>query len=137
MATKQLTDQEIQVRFSRFQNDLQQLAQKIGELEAEAEEHELVLATLSDPYKNDPDRKCFRMIGGVLVERTVKDVVPSLKMNRNGVSILTISSISFTKVTIFQQLKNVLETLVKQYKSKEDDFNAFQREHKIRAVSQR
>ena len=28
---------EIQVRFSRFQNDLQQLAQKIGELEAEAE----------------------------------------------------------------------------------------------------
>ncbi|KAG8756097.1 hypothetical protein FRC12_010686 [Ceratobasidium sp. 428] len=135
MATKQLSDQgtstllplntvlissppEIQVRFSRFQNDLQQLAQKIGELEAEAEEHELVLTTLSDPYTNDPDRKCFRMIGGVLVERTVKDVVPSLEMNRNG-------------------LKNVLETLVKQYKSKEEDFNAFQREHKIRAVSQR
>lgn len=33
---------EIQVRFSRFQNDLQQLAQKIGELESEAEEHEFV-----------------------------------------------------------------------------------------------
>jgi hypothetical protein len=31
---------EIQVRFSRFQSDLQQLAQKIGELESEAEEHE-------------------------------------------------------------------------------------------------
>jgi prefoldin subunit 2 len=31
---------EIQARFSRFQNDLQQLAQKIGELESEAEEHE-------------------------------------------------------------------------------------------------
>jgi prefoldin subunit 2 len=37
---------EIQVRFSRFQNDLQQLAQKIGELESEAEEHELVQSGL-------------------------------------------------------------------------------------------
>ncbi|KAF8607524.1 Prefoldin beta-like protein [Ceratobasidium sp. AG-I] len=118
MAAKQLTDQEIQVRFSRFQNDLQQLAQKIGELESEAEEHELVLATLSDPFTNDPDRKCFRMIGGVLVERTVKDVVPSLEMNRNG-------------------LKGVLEALVRQYKTKEEDFNAFQREHKIRAANSR
>ena len=59
MATTKLTDQgkefylyftsiingpitEIQARFSRFQSDLQQLAQKIGELESEAEEHEQV-----------------------------------------------------------------------------------------------
>ncbi|KAG9127887.1 hypothetical protein FRC07_007962 [Ceratobasidium sp. 392] len=135
MATKQLSDQEIQARFSRFQSDLQQLAQKIGELEAEAEEHELVLATLSDPYTNDPDRKCFRMIGGVLVERTVKDVVPSLEMNRNGVSILTVFlAPAIVSPSASQQLKGVLETLVKQYKSKEEDFNTFQREHKIRVL---
>lgn len=35
-----LLDTEIQTRFSRFQNELQQLAQKIGELESEADEHE-------------------------------------------------------------------------------------------------
>jgi prefoldin subunit 2 len=30
---------EIQVNYSRFQNDLQAIANKIGELEQEAEEH--------------------------------------------------------------------------------------------------
>lgn len=48
------------------------------------------------------DRKCFRMINGVLVERTVKDVVPALKTNAEG-------------------LKKVLDDLVKQYKTKQDD----------------
>ena len=48
------------------------------------------------------DRKCFRMINGVLVERTVKDVKPALQTNADG-------------------LKKVLEDLVKQYKAKQDD----------------
>ena len=42
------------------------------------------------------------MINGVLVERTVKDVVPALKTNAEG-------------------LKKVLDELVKQYKTKQDD----------------
>jgi chaperonin cofactor prefoldin len=58
--------------------------------------HRLVLETL-EPLSGD--RKCFRMINGVLVERTVKDVVPALKTNSEG-------------------LKKVLEELVKQYNSK-------------------
>jgi len=29
----------------------------------------------------DGDRKCFRMVGGVLVERTVKDVLPAMLNN--------------------------------------------------------
>lgn len=48
------------------------------------------------------DRKCFRMINGVLTERTVKEVVPILKTNSDG-------------------LKKALEELVKQYKTKQDD----------------
>jgi chaperonin cofactor prefoldin len=59
----------------------------------------LVLETL-EPLP--ADRKCFRMINGVLVERTVKDVVPALKTNSEG-------------------LKKVLEDLVKQYNSKQTE----------------
>jgi hypothetical protein len=32
-----------------------------------------------------PDRKCFRMIGGVLVERTVGEVLPALEETQTGV----------------------------------------------------
>lgn len=59
----------------------------------------LVLETLS-PLPED--RKCFRMINGVLVERTVKDVLPALETNSVG-------------------LKKVLDGLVKQYKRQQEE----------------
>lgn len=62
-------------------------------------QNRLVLETL-EPLSGD--RKCFRLINGVLVERTVKDVVPALQTNAEG-------------------LKKVLDDLVKQYKTKQDD----------------
>ncbi|KAF8204742.1 Prefoldin beta-like protein [Pholiota molesta] len=106
---------EIQQNYVRLQNDLQALARKIGELESEADEHSLVLVTLDEALAEDPDRKCFRLIGGVLVERTVKEVNPTLKTNRDGI------------------LK-VIATLAEQYKSKEKDLEAFKREYNIRPV---
>jgi len=48
------------------------------------------------------NRKCFRMINGVLTERTVEEVVPILQTNSDG-------------------LKKALEELVKQYKLKQDE----------------
>lgn len=42
----------------------------------------LVIETLKDV---PPERKCFRMVGGVLVERTVKDVLPALVNNKDQV----------------------------------------------------
>jgi predicted phage tail protein len=51
------------------------------------------------------------MINGVLTERTVKEVVPILKTNSDG-------------------LKKALEELVKQYKTKQDDMEKW----KVRAT---
>ncbi|EON61961.1 prefoldin subunit 2 [Coniosporium apollinis CBS 100218] len=105
---------ELQTQYSNYKNNLQQIAQKIGDVEQEAEEHKLVLETL-EPLPGE--RKCFRLINGVLVERTVKDVVPALRMNSDG-------------------LKKVLDDLLKQYKSKQDEMEKWKKKNNIQVVQQ-
>lgn len=129
------------MQYSNYKSNLQQIAQKIGDVEQEAEEHKYLIPHRpdipSDPSQplrriwhttlvyspfgasstadralcrlvletlepSPPDRKCFRMINGVLIERTVKDVIPALKTNSDG-------------------LKKVLDELLKQYKVKQDE----------------
>lgn len=43
----------------------------------------IVIETLQDV---SPERKCFRMVGGVLVERTVTEILPALVNNKEQVS---------------------------------------------------
>ncbi|KAJ7490281.1 Prefoldin beta-like protein [Mycena galericulata] len=100
-------------KLQRMQSELQALAGKIGELEQEADEHSLVLTTLNEALAEEPDRKCFRLIGGVLVERTVQDVVPALQGNRDNI-------------------KKVVGSLADQYKTKEEEFDSFKREYSTR-----
>ncbi|KAA8648577.1 putative prefoldin subunit 2 [Aspergillus tanneri] len=104
--------QELQLQYSNYKNTLQQLASKIGDIEQEAEEHKLVIETL-DPLPQD--RKCFRMVNGVLVERTIKDVLPSLKTNSDG-------------------LKQVLEELLKQYKTKQTEMDNWKKTNNVQVV---
>ena len=68
-------------------------------MEQEAEEHKLVLESL-EPV--EPGRKCFRLVNGVLVERSVGEVVPAVRTNAEG-------------------LKGVLEGLLKEYKRKQEE----------------
>lgn len=63
----------------------------------------LVIETLEPLPK---DRKCFRMVNGVLVERTIEDVLPALKTNSEG-------------------LKQVLEEMLKQYKTKQSELDTW------------
>jgi prefoldin subunit 2 len=46
------------------------------DLDDEKKEHELVIEATKELESN---RKCWRMIGGVLVERTLGEVLPALK----------------------------------------------------------
>eukprot|EP01015_Nassula_variabilis_P024552 TRINITY_DN4712_c0_g1_i5.p3 TRINITY_DN4712_c0_g1~~TRINITY_DN4712_c0_g1_i5.p3 ORF type:complete len:117 (+),score=40.19 TRINITY_DN4712_c0_g1_i5:65-415(+) len=48
------------------------------ELEEEKREHILVMEALKEL---EDTRKCWRMVGGVLVERTVGEVKPSIQQN--------------------------------------------------------
>ncbi|NXM23491.1 PFD2 protein, partial [Oxyruncus cristatus] len=72
---KGLSPEQVVSRFNRLRQDQRGLASKAAELELELNEHSLVIETLREV---DPTRKCFRMVGGVLVERTVKEVLPAL-----------------------------------------------------------
>ena len=71
-----------------------------------------MLSTLRPLLKTAPTRKCYRQIGGTLVERTVEDVVPSLETNFSGI-------------------KEVPEGLAKSYQSREKEFVSFQKEYGI------
>uniref|UniRef100_A0A7S1GN53 Prefoldin subunit 2 n=1 Tax=Cyclophora tenuis TaxID=216820 RepID=A0A7S1GN53_CYCTE len=73
--------QAVAQKYRELTQDCQQLMSKIAELETDRNEHKLVEETL-EPL--DPDRRAFRLVGGVLVERTVKEVLPSVRTNREN-----------------------------------------------------
>ncbi|KAM0709383.1 hypothetical protein Q7P35_003421 [Cladosporium inversicolor] len=117
MAQQQVSgkkQQELQMQYSNFKDTLQNIASQIGNVEQEVEEHKLVLDTLT-PLPTS--RKCFRMINGVLVERTVGDVLPQLQSNADN-------------------MNKVLVELAKQYKTKQDDMEKWKKKNKIQVVQQ-
>jgi prefoldin subunit 2 len=103
---------ELQQQYNTFKSTIAQLSSKIGELEGEAEEHRLVLESLRPM---DKDRKCFRMIGGALVEKTVGEVIPMLETNESG-------------------LRSVLETLAKDYQKTNEELVKWQKKNKVQIV---
>lgn len=68
------------------------------------------------------------------MERTVKDVVPALSTNREGVSRAHIRAYILF-LTTRMQIRKVISNLVEQYKTKEEDFDTFKRDYGIRPVS--
>lgn len=79
----QITEQQVIATYKAMRAEVRQLAEKIAELEVEMTEHERVLQTLKDL---PAARKAYRMVGGVLVERTVAEVLPAVSANRDGIA---------------------------------------------------
>ncbi|KAL4648183.1 prefoldin subunit 2-like, partial [Arapaima gigas] len=98
----------------RLRQEQRSMATKVAELEMEINEHSLVIDTLREV---DPSRRCYRLVGGVLVERTVKEVVPALESNR-------------------EQISKVVETLKTQMQTKGRELNEYRERYNIRIVGE-
>ncbi len=70
-----LSEQQIVSEFKAKQARLQNIASKLQELKLEVSQHEMVIKTLQPM---DTGRKCFRLVGDVLVERTVGEALPAI-----------------------------------------------------------
>merc|ERR1711974_482119 len=90
------------------------IATKTNELQQDLNEHNIVIETLNGV---DGDRKCFRMVGGVLVERTVKEVVPALVNNRD-------------------KMGKLIGSLEKQLTEKGEEINGYMEKHQIQVKNQ-
>ena len=78
-----LTDPNaILAHYRRLQSESTTLSTKLGELEQEVNEHTIVLDKIK-PL--DPDRIGYRLIGGVLVEKPLKEIIPAVEQNEVGI----------------------------------------------------
>ncbi|XAR57246.1 hypothetical protein NMG60_11025314 [Bertholletia excelsa] len=76
-----INEQAVANLYANMRTEVNQIYSKITELEMEVTEHSLVINAIK-PL--DPFRRCYRMIGGVLVERTIKEVLPAVQRNKEG-----------------------------------------------------
>jgi len=73
------------------------------EIEDEKKENELVLESIS---KLEDGRKCWRLINGVLMEKTKLEVVPDMRVAINNLNAV-VKQITDTLVSVRQEIKNL------------------------------
>lgn len=101
--------------FNELRQEQRDMGSKEAEMEMELNEHRVVIDALKGM---EGSRKCFRMVGGVLVERTVGDVLPALQHNQKG-------------------LAEIIEKLNKQVGEKGRQITAFREKHNIQIQGER
>ena len=78
------------MRYQQLQKEAQALVQKLMEIEDEKKENELVLESIS---QLEDSRKCWRLVNGVLMEKTKVEVVPEMRVVINNLNILYLLNI--------------------------------------------
>ncbi|XP_058800582.1 prefoldin subunit 2 isoform X2 [Phymastichus coffea] len=109
-----MSNEEVYSGFQVLRSEQRILANKLTEMEAELNEHKVVVDTLKIV---DPHRKCYRMVGGILCERTVQEIMPVLLGNKD-------------------QLMNVIKSLKEQLSKKGSEINDYKKKYKIRIKMQ-
>merc|ERR1712147_86677 len=94
--------EQIVMKFNQMRQEQRIVVNKMSE-------YKIVIDTLKNV---DPSRKCFRMVGGILSERAVKEVLPALQQNQT-------------------QIGDVIESLKKQLQERGQELNKFREEHNI------
>merc|ERR1712156_783659 len=107
--TDMSSKEEIVQGFQNLCQEQRGLQQKLAELRQERGEHELVAETLK---KAEPERKAWRLVGGVLTERTVGEVLPALENQ-------------------IENLSTVIKTLEEQMETKAKEITAYREKHQI------
>ncbi|KAH3686307.1 hypothetical protein WICPIJ_002669 [Wickerhamomyces pijperi] len=108
----QNANQELQLKYNNYKETLTELEEKLMELRKDEEEHKIVVATLE---KTPAERRCFRMVGGALVEHTAGEQLPLLQ----------------------NKLKNITsmcETITTELKKLREEFENWKKEKKIQIV---
>merc|ERR1712157_120583 len=108
-ALKMSSKEEIVQGFQQMCQMQRQLHQKLAEIKQERGEHELVADSLR---KAEPERKAWRLVGGVLTERTVGEVLPALENQ-------------------IENLSTVIKTLEEQMDTKAKEITAYWEKHQI------
>ncbi|KAH3742602.1 prefoldin subunit 2 [Pelomyxa schiedti] len=87
---------------------------KIGELELQLNEHRVVAAAMR---KVEPTRTAYRLVGGVLIQRTAGEVLPAVEENA-------------------QNITKAIQTLQKQLALKTNEISDLIVKHKIRFLNE-
>ena len=117
-APRQQPSQQMIRRYQQTKNDYKQIVKTITNLEDIKKENLIVLNQI---VKLNPDRRCFRLIRGVLVERTIEEAIkgikdnvenrlsPSLKTLKEKMEIKEKDLIEFEKTVGYQRKQNSAE----------------------------
>jgi prefoldin subunit 2 len=106
-------EQEIIQKFNRLRQEVSSIMGKLNDLEADTAERDTVIKTL-EPM--EPSRKAFRLVHDVLVERTVGEVLPAIRKEKD-------------------RLEAVTQTFQKGYEQKKQELTDFQKKYKIKVKS--
>lgn len=120
-AKQQAQDQkahELQTQYNAYQEALTDLQTQLSTLTSQISEHSIVDKTLTEIAPESRKlRKCFKMVGGVLTEKSVDEVILMLNEEK-------------------KELAKLKETVEKELVTTKKEMEAWMTKHKVKIVRQ-